>query len=179
MDSSPGLPQYITSLEEILWGSLLVAFTLTIHGFGMLWTLRGSNAFKARFGQRPSFVLGMSNLILASWMVTFVHIFEVMLWASFFQWQHCFVNYSTAAYFALMDYTTVGSKYNLPQNWRLLEGMLAIAGLLGFAWSTGILLTLAQQFQDQQMQLRKRPQRKQGTHPAPAPSPHADTTRHD
>jgi len=37
----------------------------------------------------------------------------------------------------------------------LLEGMIATAGLLGFAWSTGVLLTLAQEFQDQQMQWLK------------------------
>ena len=29
--------------------------------------------------------------------------------------------------------------------------MIATAGLLGFRWSTGVLMTLAQEFQDQQM----------------------------
>ena len=33
--------------------------------------------------------------------------------------------------------------------------MIATAGLLTFAWSTGILLTLAQDFQEQQMLLLK------------------------
>ena len=64
-----------------------------------------------------------------------------------------FPNYSTASYFAFMEYTTVGSPLNLPQTWRLLEGMIATAGLLGFAWSTGVLMTLAQEFQEGQMQL--------------------------
>ena len=179
MDGSSPQPQYVTSLEEILWGSLLVALTLTIHGFGMLWTLRGSNAFRARFERHPSFVLGLGNLILASWMVTFVHICEVMLWAGFFQWKHCFPNYSIAVYFALMDYTTVGSEYQLPQKWRLLAGMLATAGLLGFAWSTGVLLTLARHVQEQELQLRGRPRRRQGTRRASAPSLHADTAPRD
>lgn len=62
-----------------------------------------------------------------------------------------FPNYSTASYFAFMEYTTVGSPLNLPQTWRLLEGMIATAGLLGFAWSTGVLMTLAQEFQEGQM----------------------------
>jgi len=77
------------------------------------------------------------------------------MWAAFFQWKHCFPNFSTANYFAFLEYTTVGSAFNLPLKWRLLEGMIATAGLLGFAWSTGVLLTLAQGFQDQQMQLIK------------------------
>ena len=53
---------------------------------------------------------------------------------------------------SVFEYTTVGSNFNLPLHWRLLEGMIATAGLLTFAWSTGILMTLAQEFQDQRMQ---------------------------
>ena len=150
-----GEPTYVTRVEEMLWGVLLVAVTMFIHGFGMILTLHLSNAFKQRFGQPPSFVSGMSNLVLASWMIMLVHIVEVMMWSGFFQWKHCFVNISTATYFAFLEYTTVGSAFNLPLNWRLLEGMIATAGLLGFAWSTGVLLTLAQEFQDQQMQRLK------------------------
>ena len=33
--------------------------------------------------------------------------------------------------------------------------MIATAGLLGFAWSTGVMLTLAQNFQVHRMQLLK------------------------
>ncbi len=169
--NSPAIEaQYVIGIEEIIWGVVLVALTLSIHGFGMLWTLRFNNAFKARFAHQPAFAAGMVNLILASWLIMLVHIVEVMMWASFFQWKHCFVNFSTAGYFALNEYTTVGSSFNLPLNWRLLEGMIATAGLLGFAWSTAVLLALAQEFQDQQMQLLK--QRRQKHAPAAAPAPH-------
>ena len=119
----------------------------------MILTLHSSNAFKERFGRTPSFVSGMSNLILASWMITLVHIVEVMMWSGFFQWKHCFPNFSTAAYFSFLEYTTVGSQFNLPLKWRLLEGMIATAGLLAFAWSTGVLMTLATAFQEQQLRL--------------------------
>jgi hypothetical protein len=37
--------------------------------------------------------------------------------------------------------------------------MIATSGLMGFAWSTGVLLTLAQDFQQQQLQLRKKKKR--------------------
>jgi hypothetical protein len=146
---------YITSTEEMLWGGALVAATLTIHAFGMLQTLHASNKFKDTIGKSGSFAAGMTNLILASWMIIAVHVVEIMMWAGFFQWNHCFANYSTANYFAFLEYTTVGSAFNLPLRWRLLEGMIATAGLLGFAWSTGVLLTLAQEFQDQQIQRYK------------------------
>jgi len=43
---NPGEALYVSRLEEILWGCLLVAITLVIHAFGMIWTLRFSYAFK-------------------------------------------------------------------------------------------------------------------------------------
>ena len=53
---------------------------------------------------------------------------------------------SSAYYLSLLDYTTLGCEYDLPVNWRLLEGMIAISGLMTFAWSTGVLFALAQEF---------------------------------
>jgi voltage-gated potassium channel len=157
-------PPYVTSMDEMFWGVILVAASLMMHGMGMLGTLRVSDAYKRRFQNSTSFIIGIIHLILASWMITLAHVLEVMMWAGFFQWKHCFVNYSTAAYFALNEYTTVGSEFNLPTNWRLLEGMIATAGLLGFAWSTAVLLTLAQNFQERRMQFLE--QKSHQKHPA-------------
>jgi preprotein translocase subunit SecY len=98
---------------------------------------------------------GLFPIILASWMIMLVHLIEVAVWAGFFIWRGAFANGSIAYYFSLNEYTTVGSNFNLPLHWRLLEGMIATAGLLAFAWSTGILFTLAQEFQDQRIQLFK------------------------
>jgi len=160
--SPPSPTPYVTSLEEIFWGGTLVAITMAMHGFGMLLVLQADGTLKERFRQRPSFVTGILTLILASWMILLVHLLEVFAWAGFFVWTNA-VNTQTSApanaslcyYFALMDYTTLGSAYNLHLRWRLLEGMIAVAGLLTFAWSTGVLLTLAQEFQDAQMLLLK------------------------
>jgi hypothetical protein len=153
-------PHYITSSEEIFWGRTLVAITMAMHAFGMLLVLRAKGGLKERFDQTPSLFKGMLILIVSSWMILLVHLIEVFTWAGFFLWTNA-VNTTTSAradaslcyYFALMDYTTLGSSYNLHLRWRLLEGMIAVAGLLTFAWSTGVLLTLAQEFQDQQMSL--------------------------
>jgi hypothetical protein len=160
---------YITSLEEIIWGGTLVAITMSIHGFGMLWVLRLIADLKQRSDRHPSFAIGMGTLILASWLILLVHLIEVFAWAGFFFWKDAVAvpkgsaTGSLCYYFGLMDYTTLGSIYNLKDRWRLLEGMIAMAGLLTFAWSTGVLLSIAQDFQDQQMQLLKRRQGKHGT----------------
>jgi len=146
---------YVISLKEVFWGGLLIAITMTMHGLGMLTIIRISESLKLKFEKKTGFVYGVLRLILASWMILVVHLIEVVVWASFFLWKGAFPNHSVAYYFSLNEYTTVGSNYNLPLDWRLLEGMIATAGLLTFAWSTGVLLTLAQDFQDQQMKQLK------------------------
>ena len=65
-------------------------------------------------------------------------------------------------YHALVNYTTLNSGY-LPQRWHLLEGLLAIAGLLTLAWSTGILYTLIQDFQRKVLSDRRETRERQGT----------------
>lgn len=151
-------PAYVISLEEVTWGALLVAITMVLHALGMLGVLRANLRLTNRFGKSPSFLADISALILASWMILLIHLVEVLVWAGFFTWKKAFDNASTCYYFSLNEYTTVGSALGLPLHWRLLEGMIAAAGLLTFAWSTGILLTLAQSFQDRQLAAFRRRQ---------------------
>ena len=164
-------PHYVTSLEEVVWGGTLIAITMVMHGFGMLLVLRVTGILKHRHEAKPSFFKGMFTLILASWMILVVHLTEVFSWAFFFLQNQAVdakhVNASLCYYFALLDYTTLGCPYNLILRWRLLEGMIAMAGLLTFAWSTGVLLTLAQDFQDQQLKLLK--DRHERRHAGPKP----------
>jgi voltage-gated potassium channel len=147
--------QYVTSFEEILWGGTLVAITMALHGLGVLSILRVNGVLKERFEPNASLAKGIAILILTSWLIMALHLGEVVVWAAFFLWKGAFPNQSLAYYFSLNEYTTLGSNYNLPLRWRLLEGMIATAGLLTFAWSTGLLLTLAQEFQEQQLLLIK------------------------
>lgn len=151
-------PTYIISFKEIFWGGILVAVSMGIHGIGMLWVLRMTRSIKQKLGARKNLIIGLWPIIFASFTITFVHLSEVMIWALFFLWRDCFLNASISYYFALNEYTTVGSKFNLPLNWRLLEGMISITGLLTFAWSTGVLFTLAKEFQEQGFELFKRRQ---------------------
>jgi hypothetical protein len=157
---------YIITASEIFWGGILVGITLAIHGFGMLAVLRFTGFLKERLRDTNSFWPSMATIILGSWAITSVHLVEVIMWAGFFQWKQCFDNFSTTAYFTLMEYTTLTSEYNLPQRWRLLGGIIGTAGLLTFAWSTAILITLAQEFQEQQLQrIRERKSAQLGKKP--------------
>jgi len=139
-------PVYVISSEEIFWGALLVALTMAIHTFGMLLVLRMNEYLKSRLDKKTGFTTGLIPIMLASCLILLIHLVEVVIWAIFFYWKGAFPNVSIAYYFALNEYTTVGSKYNLPITLRLLEGIISCAGLLAFALSTGILFRLATSF---------------------------------
>ena len=166
-------PLYVTSLEEIYWGGTLMAISMAIHAFGMLSVLRVQDTLKRRFGPGRAFAKGMLRLILASWLILAVHLLEVFVWATFFYWKGAInsphANSSLSYYFSLNEYTTLGSDYDLILHWRLLEGMIAVTGLMTFAWSTGVLFSLAQDFQNQQLPALL-PERENGQPERVAPS---------
>ena len=143
---------YIVRIEEILWGGLLMAVSMAIHGTGMMMVLQSSHRIKRWFVSKKGFVFGLLPVVIAACLIMLVHLMEVFIWTLFFVWKNTFPNQSVALYFALNEYTTLGSNYNLPLSWRLLEGLIAITGLLTFAWSTGVLFTLAQSFQNEQLE---------------------------
>jgi hypothetical protein len=152
---------YVISLEEALWGNLLVAITMVIHGTGMFWILRITETLKEYFHPMESFMGGLGIVILSSLLIVATNTIEVIVWASFFVLQGAQSNFSIALYNALMNYTTLQAGY-LPQRWHLLEAQLGMAGLLTVAWSTGILYMLAQDFQDTQLRKRRRKREDQG-----------------
>jgi hypothetical protein len=145
---------YVIRLDEVMWGCLLVAATLIIHGVGLFHTMRVSNALMPRT-RKPLPHVGMGVFILASLIIVVLHLIEVMLWAGFFTWKHAQPNPFSAFYYALVNYTTLGSGY-LPQRWRLLEGLLAMAGLLSFAFSTSTLIALAEQLVTRPLRAQQR-----------------------
>ena len=153
------MPDYVVSLEEVLWGGLLLAVTMGIHGMGMLATLRVTDSLKERTQRFKSIIPSLGIVILGSLMIIVTSLVEIIVWAAFFLMMGALSNHSSAFYYALVNYTTLDSGY-LPQQWHLLEGLLAMAGLLTLAWSTGILYRLVDDFQ---MRDRRKVSEAQGT----------------
>ena len=157
---------YVIRLDEIVWGGILLAITLVIHGTGMFQTLRINAALLERTQGSRSGARSMGILILAAWMIILYSLLEVMLWALFFYFRGAQPNLSSAFYNGLLNYTTLQAGY-LPLRWRLLEGMLAMAGLLTFAWSTSVLFAVAQGLTDEALREHRR-KRNKGDHGAAA-----------
>lgn len=142
---------HVVSVEEVAWGIVLVAVTMTIHAFAMPMTAAACASTRRRIEHRHGLFARVRVLLVASGLIVIAHLVEVAAWASFFTLRGAFPTTSTAYYFSLLQYTTVGSELTLPDRWRLLGGMIAISGALAFAWSTAVLLALAQRFQDEQL----------------------------
>jgi hypothetical protein len=134
---------YVIRVDEILWGCLLLAITLLVHGVGIFQIARTSARWMV-WGKTALPGFRTAVLILAIEGIVVLHLLEVALWAEFFTWKNAQPNESSAFYHALVNYTTLGAGY-LPIRWRLLEGVLGMAGLLCFAFSTSAVLALAQQ----------------------------------
>jgi hypothetical protein len=132
---------YAMRLDEVTWGCLLLAVTLIIHGAGLFGTMRVSIALVGHTKKRGA-AFGMGVLILVALVLVIFHLLEVAVWAGFFTWKDAQPNPSSAFYNALINYTTLGAGY-LPLRWRLLEGMLGLAGMLSFVFSTSTLVWIA------------------------------------
>jgi hypothetical protein len=139
--------QEVLDLGEVLWGIVLIAVSMLIHAVGMPATLTVADRLRGRWpaGGGRFDLGGVSLLVAGSWMIVLVHLVEVAVWAEFLLWRGALASTPDAFYYALCQYATVGSELTLPTRWRLVGGMIAMAGLLTFAWSTAILLQLAQQ----------------------------------
>src|SRR5262252_608526 len=134
---------YVMRFDEVMWGCLLLAITISIHGAGLFYLTRISGGLMARMTkQRHGF--GSAVVVVMVWCIVILHLIEVAVWAGFFAWKDAQPNVFSAFYNALVNYTTLGAGY-LPLRWRLLEGMLGMAGLLSFAFSTSVLVAVAQQ----------------------------------
>jgi hypothetical protein len=145
---------YVTSLEEVAWGLALITLTIVLHGFGSSFAILTTEewhdeAEQGRLGMDLARIIG---LVL---MLVLLHLLEVVAGGSFFFWQDCFSTWSLSYYVALLDYTTLGTEFDLPSRWRLLEGMIAICGLITFAWTTSVLIGHIQQVQDRRISRRR------------------------
>jgi hypothetical protein len=121
---------------------LLVAFSLmavcvTIHAMGLTTLFRWMHARLERRAQNtwsPAWTL----IRIASWVV-FLHLVQILVWAFIYAWRGAMPDFTTAAYFSAVTYTTTGyGDLVLPEAWRLVGGVEALTGILMCGLSTGM-----------------------------------------
>lgn len=133
----------MTIIEQLLLGSVLLGLCLLLH----VLCLVGAATLLARFGYRlrdlPAGVHSSLLIIGALAALVAAHTIEVWIWAFSLVLLGAVANVTTAVYYALVTYTTVGyGDVILAPEYRVLGAMAAVAGLLAFGMSTAYLVAL-------------------------------------
>ena len=69
----------------------------------------------------------------------FLHLLQILVWAFLYAWRGAMPDFTTAAYFSAVTYTTTGyGDLVLPEEWRLVGGVEALTGILMCGLSTGM-----------------------------------------
>src|SRR3954452_12854908 len=115
----------------------LMALCVVIHALGMMAVFRWLQVRIAR-GARGFGPSTWRLVRVAAWTVL-LHLLQILLWAAFYALRGALPDFTTAAYFSAVTYTTTGyGDVVLPGEGRLVGGVEALTGILMCGLSTGL-----------------------------------------
>jgi hypothetical protein len=91
----------------------------------------------------PKFYM-LTHSVSAVMILLIGHVLQVILWAAlyFYDWG-AFEDFSTAMYYSLASFTTLGaSELSLPPRHRMIGAFESAAGVMMFGWSTALLVAV-------------------------------------
>jgi hypothetical protein len=91
----------------------------------------------------PTFYM-LTHSVTAVMILLAGHVVQVAMWAAlyFYDWG-AFATFSTAIYFSLASFTTLGaSELSLPAQHRMIGAFESAAGMMMFGWSTALLVAV-------------------------------------
>ena len=115
----------------------LMALCVAIHAMGLTAVFRRMRRLPPP-GESEFWPSTWRLIRIASWTV-FLHLVQIVVWAFFYAWRGAMPDFTTAAYFSAVTYTTTGyGDFVLPEAWRLVGGVEALTGILMCGLSTGM-----------------------------------------
>ena len=126
--------------RQLIVAAALMIATAVIQTIGvviledLVWLWRGRVAEKAT---RPRMLAVLSGVVLYLFAL---HLVQMTVWAAFYVRVTTYPSLAVALYESALAFTTMDAP-QLPPAWRFLGAAEGIAGLLMFAWSTGVMLT--------------------------------------
>jgi hypothetical protein len=128
-------------LGKLIWGGLLLALCVLIHAAGLIALGR---RVRGRWEERsPGFFSDLWLLVRMAWMITILHLIQIVIWGWFFWGSGGLPDTHTAFYFSSVTYTTVGyGDVVLPHAWRAMSGLESLTGILTAGLSTGFFFNL-------------------------------------
>lgn len=132
-------------LTQLIIGSFLITATifvevLFIQGAIRILKTHGERYLASQQTSHQVFVLATSTL----WLLAALSV-SIWMWALAFWSIGAFEGLERALYFSMVSFTTLGfGDVTLPQNWRLLSGIIAANGLILFGLNTAFLIEILQ-----------------------------------
>ena len=124
-------------LSNLLIAWCLMALCVTIHATGLTVAFRWLN----RHGMRVEGQIWPATWLLiriAGWTLL-LHLVQILVWAAFYAWQGGMPDFTTAAYFSAVTYTTTGyGDIVLTKEWRIVGAGEALTGILMCGLSAGM-----------------------------------------
>ncbi|MFN0130026.1 MAG: potassium channel family protein [Verrucomicrobiales bacterium] len=118
-----------------------MALCVAIHAMGIMAVFRWMQG-RLKLGERGFWPSAWRLIRIASWTVL-LHLLQILVWAFVYAWRGAMPDFTTAAYFSAVTYTTTGyGDLVLPEEWRLVGGVEALTGILMCGLSTGMFLVL-------------------------------------
>ena len=125
----------------------LVELCLWIQSAGMAALINWGLAYLAH-RQRLSLVHSTALIVRVTNLMIGLHLAQILVWAAFYRWM-CFPAWSSAFYFSIASYSTLGdSDLVLPVTWRSLGPVEAVTGMLMCGLSVGLLFAVVTRLVD-------------------------------
>jgi voltage-gated potassium channel len=131
---------------------LLLSLTLCLQCAGVIALIEWLKRVLARDIHKHGPVYSATLVVKSAVAIVILHGLVILLWATFYR-MRCFPSSELALYFSAISYSTVGyGDLILPTNWRLLEPLEAITGVLMSGISVSVLFALVTRLLDRDIQ---------------------------
>ncbi|PHR93620.1 MAG: hypothetical protein COA69_02985 [Robiginitomaculum sp.] len=128
-------------LFQILIGSGLICITIVIQVVFIEIAMKGLQKHAPKFMRHPRLHPPVILLTLSTlWLLAGLSL-AIWVWAHAFNLLGAFETLEQSLYFSMVAFTTLGfGDVTLPQDWRLLSGIIAANGLVLFGLNTAFLI---------------------------------------
>ena len=130
-------------LRELVGALVLLAATGIAHAAATALAFRLGQHRASGPSRRARDAVRLRRIVLVVAVFFAAHVAEAAGWGAWYLARGFFPDFEHALHYSLGAYTTAGAPgLGLPAGWRLFGSLEAVAGMLMFGWSTGILATI-------------------------------------
>ena len=135
-------------ISKLLIAFVAMGLSVAIHASGMVSILRW---VQSTTGSVTTFGPVAWRLIRVAARTVLLHLAQIVMWAAIYVLGKAMPDFTSAAYFSAVTYTTTGyGDLVLPQEWRLVGGIEALTGILMCGLSTGMFFAVFSELFDLQ-----------------------------